>query len=364
MKKYIGIILLSLALISCGKKEVAKNEDALPRIINYQTVKSSDKEINNIYSAQIVSKVDPNVGFRVSGTVEKKLVFLGDNVKKGETLAILDDSEYLVAYKKSLANEQKEKASLVNSKSNYRRVRELYFDDNVSKSDFDNATARIDEAKSAYEAAQQQTEFDNIQLGYTRLKAPVDGSITREIKDVGENVKPGEPIYNLATSGKLEIDLFVAEGIINSINVGNVIEVRVDALSKKVLKAKITKVGSTSNGYGNTFPIKAEFIDKVPGIKPGMSAKVNILLNQVEKSKIVVPIDSVLTNKTGDHYVFVLTDIKDKTGVMKKKAVVPGAIDNHGIQILEGLNNGDVIITAGMSKAIDGEKAILSDKEE
>ncbi len=364
MKKYIGITLLSLILISCGKKEVTENESSIPQIINYQEINTTTENINNIFSAQIVSKVEPNVGFRVNGTIEKKNVFLGDIVKKGEILAVLDDSEYKVAYKKSLANEEKAKANLINAKSNYKRVKELYFDDNVSKADFDNATARLDSTRSAYEAAIQQTNYDKIQLGYTNLKAPVDGSITKEIKDVGENVKPGEAIYNLAASEGLEIDFFVPESIINSVNVGDLIDVRIDALGKEKLQAKITKVGTTSNGYGNTYPIKAEFSKRPTGIKPGMSAKVNILLISKTVNMIYIPVESVLTDIKGNHYVFVLTNINDKTGTITKRSVATGVINNNGIQILEGLKNGDIVITAGMSKAIDGGKAILTDKGE
>ncbi len=353
--KNFYLILLLLLFVSCKKHEKVdeKQEDFL-KVTKYIKINSKENKVNyNQFSAVIESSIESKLSFRVSGTIDKKNVFLGDFIKKGQVLATLDNIEYQLNYERAIAELEKSKANLLNARQNYNRIKNLYFNNNSSKADFDNALAQLDSAKADYKASLKNVEYNKIQLKYTKLTSPINGYISSEDKNLGETVQKGESVYSVVSSEKLQTTFSIPESLINDIHLNDNVTMTIDAFKGKKFEAYISNIGSSSNNFGNTFPVKATLLKEYKGVKSGMSAKIYL---KKKNNNIIIPTKSVMTDSENNNYVFLVKDIENNIGTVVRRDISVGELYNSGIEVTSGLKDNDILITGGMTKTIIGEK--------
>ena len=393
MKKFLIAILVIFALGACGKekKENVKLEKK-PRPVKYVVVADKDVEYIRIFSGNITSEIESNLSFRVNGTIINKFVKLGDRIKKGQVLAELDDNDYRLSMENSIAQYENSlagvaeaeaglrsaEASFENSKNEFSRMEKLYYDDNISKSDYDIAKAdkgvkeaQLAQAEASKKSALASLKASNMQMAqnklnlrYTKLIAPQDGFIVAEEKEENETVETGTPVYKVSLGDTLETETFIPENLIGSLRKGQEVTVEISALDKKNYRGKIKEIGASSSGYGNSFPLKITLLEKNNLIKPGMSTKITLDLSKKEESQIVVPLNSIEQDPSGNRFVYTLTNIKEGVATTKKTVVTLGKIYSEGIAIKEGIKIGDYIVSSGVSQITEGQIVVVSLGEE
>lgn len=350
----IGFVIVTLA--SCGtKKEQEKTE---LRTVRHETIelKSSVEVLS--FTGDIKSTIEPEVSFRVPGNIEKMNFKLGQSVKKGEVLASLDNIDYKIQLRKAESSYETARASQIEAESNYDRIKELYQNDSVSKSEFDSAKAGMDSTSASLRVASEGIKYAKRQLKYTELKSPIDGTIAVKVSEVNENIAAGQSVYILNTDADLEAILFVPESAIGEIKIGSQANIYVGALKKNYL-GEVVRVATSSLQYGSTYPVKVAVLDSDKNLRSGMSVVVDFNKNNLgEKNKIFIPLDVVLKD-TNTNYVFIVEKAGEGLGIVKKIKVKTGMITNKGLEILDGLSVGDQLITAGMTKLEDGQKVKL-----
>ena len=359
MKKYI-LVLAAITLLGCGKKEVVQEEKLRP--VKYIEVEKTDSELVRELSGTIKAETESRLSFRVPGTIERKFVSLGEEVNRGDVLAEVDRIDYEVKYQGSIANLAKAEANQVKAKADFDRYQKLYFNDNVSKAEYDSALANFKSAQAQVEAATKQVEYDKLQLGYTKLISPGSGTIAEELSEENETIQAGTPVYTLSLDGDLEVEFFVPESLIGQVKSGADVVIIADTAQGGEIPGTITKVGNVSTGFGRTFPVKAKLINPSDAIKSGMTAKVRINFNFSDEDVIIIPLQSVITDPSGNSYVYILEDVSNAEGVVTKTDVKVGKVTTRGIEILEGLKDNDLVIIAGMSKVVEGQKVEVPPK--
>lgn len=361
MKRYIVVLLAAAALLGCGRKEEVVEEPTL-RPVKYVVIEKTDSELARDFAGTIQAETESNLSFRVPGTIERKMVKLGDDVRRGQVLAELDRIDYEVKYQSSIANLEQTKAALVRDQADFDRVQKLYFNDNVSKAEYDSAMASFKSSKAQVEAAQKQVEYDRLQLSYTRLVAPADGSIAEELSEENETINSGTPVFLMSLAGDLEVEFFIPESLIAQVRAGSEIVVRADAARVEEIRGEITQVGNVSTGFGRTFPVKARLINPSQDIKSGMTAQVRLNFNFAEDDVVLLPLQSVVTAADGSTYVFAVENVSDNEGTIKKIDVKTGKVTTRGIEITDGLSGGELVVTAGMSKITEGQQVEVPPK--
>jgi len=361
MKKYIVVLLATAALLGCGKKEEVVEAPVL-RPVKYQVVEKTGADLARDFSGTIKAETESNLSFRVSGTIERKFVKLGDTISRGQTLAELDRIDYEVKYQASIANLEKTKANLVKAAADFERYQKLYFNDNVSKAEYDSSLALFKSGKAQVEAAAKQVKYDNLQLGYTKLKAPASGTIAEELSEENETISAGTPVYMLSLDGDLEVEFFIPESLIGQVKSGAEVLITADAAQKREIMGVVTQVGTVSTGFGRTFPVKAKLTPPTEGIKSGMTAQVKLNFKFSDEDVVILPLQSVVTDSLGVTYVYALEGVSGNEGTVKRVDVKTGKVTTRGIEITDGLVNGDLVITAGMSKITEGQKVEVPPK--
>ncbi|WP_422444848.1 efflux RND transporter periplasmic adaptor subunit [Thermoanaerobacterium sp. DL9XJH110] len=385
-------------LAGCSKKkqEEIKKESAVP--VKVMETKRDRIEDVGIYTGQIDAEDEVKVVSKLSGRVKEVNFEVGDYVKKGDALVILETDELydqlsqaeatlalaranLAANESGTLPQQLEQAksafeqaedNYLNTKADYERMKALYEANAISRQSFDGMELKYRVAKSQYESAkeqlrltqerlpkniealraqvaqaQAQVELIKTSIENSVVRAPVSGKISSKQINPGEMCQAGMPLGTIVNIDRVKAVIEVPEEDINRLNIGREATVSVDALGNKgAIKGKISVI-SPASGANGLFRVEIEIENKDYGLKPGMFAKVNVVRG-VKENVITVPKDAVLIKKNG-YTVYVV-----KQGKAEERLVRIGITNGDRVEITEGLKEGETVVTSGQNMLTEG----------
>lgn len=224
MKKKI-IILLAVFLIAF--------------LIVFLIIKLNRKNPDELVLYGNIEIRQADVGFRVEGRVKKLFREEGDEVKKGELLAIIDDTTYSAKYKKSLADIEQYRAQSINSNSIYQMYKLLCAEGTTSKERCSEILKDKDESIAKLKSEINQNKIYKDDLDNTKIYAPNDGIITTRIVEEGTVVGAQNPVYTISLNNPVWIRAYVSEKNLGNINYGMkalVLTDSIDPISKEKRK--------------------------------------------------------------------------------------------------------------------------------
>ncbi len=360
MKRYIGRSAIPIALIAlasaCGSEE---QPETVLRPVRYQQVYSSGGSRVRAFSGTARAGVESRLSFKVAGTIRRITAAVGDSVWPGQLIAELDPQDYRLQVERAEAALAQARAQARNAQVTYERTRLLYENNTAAKSDLDAARAAYESAEASVDAYEQSLELARLQLSYTRLTAPVAGVVAAVNAEVNENSSPGQAIVLLTSGSRLEVDVGVPEVLIAQVREGDEVSVTFDALPNRTFAAAITEVGVAATGTGTTYPVRVLLDETDPDIRSGMAAEVAFNFEaRGQRELYLVPAVAVGEDREG-RFVFVVEPAQGDTGVVRRRAVEVGELTARGLEILSGLEDGDRVVTAGVSKIEEGEQVRL-----
>ena len=320
-----------------------------------------------------------DVGAQVSGQIKKLYVKLGDQVKKGDMIASIDSSTQqnsidnkeaqLAIYKAQL---ESAKVALNIAKTQFERENALFSKNATSKQEFESAkntfsanSAKIKELEAQIKQTNIELSTAKINLGYTKITAPRDGTVVSVQVEEGQTVNANQTtptIVNIADLSHVKMKMQIAEGDITKIKVGTPVEYSILSEPTKKFQTTVSSIDpgltTLSDGsYGSSSSSKSSYssssssssavyyyaqsiVDNKDGIlRIGMTTQNELLIANVEDA-IIVPSVGIKKDENGT-FVYVLKD-----GKPVKTAVKTGIKDNLDTQIISGINENDEIITS------------------
>lgn len=345
---------LSLLLVSCGDKE-----KAVEQIRSIKTFKVSAQATGQTrkFSGVIFAVKYSFLSFEdVSGRVINLNVDIGDKVKKGQVLAVLDKQKYELDVKDAQANLKKAEAHLVKATSEYNREKELFAKQASFQQRLDTRKFQYEAAISGEKSAKAALGLASRNLAHTELKSPFDGFVGERFIQPNQEVTKGEKIFRIDEKGATEVQFSIPETLRKRFKLRQGGSVKL-AGKEVAVKCKISFLGTAAN-QGNAFPAKAVLLDPSVSVKPGMTAETSFLLPVEGKaSGFLIPVTAVVMEKdpkTG--FVFIYDPAT--TTVKKTKVHFAGSQGNLGI-VTSGLKEGDIVANAGVSFLLDGMKVKL-----
>jgi RND family efflux transporter MFP subunit len=352
--------------IACAQQEPTAEPKLRPA--RTEVVTTTGAQRTRTFSGTFRAGIESRLSFRVPGTVERMPVVVGQAVRTGELIAELEAYDYELQVQEAQASLAQALAARRNAESERDRVRELYEHDNASRSQLDQARAAAESAAAQVESLSKRLELARRQLAYTRLTAPVAGAIAWVGAEVNENVQVGQPIVTLSSSTETEVGVDLPGSVITEVREGDPAIVKCDAHPGEVLEAVITEVGVAASG-ATTYPVTVQLTSESDLIRPGMAAEVTFRLaaSEADAARILVPAVAVGEDRDG-RFVFLAEAQGDGSAVVRRHPVTVGDLttdDQHDrIEILGGLSEGDVIITAGVRRLEDGRQVRLIETSE
>jgi HlyD family secretion protein len=301
-----------------------------------------------------------NVGTQVSGTVKRIEADFNQQVKAGQVLAELDPALFQAALAQSTANVANAQAQLNLAQANAARMQTLFKQEYVSRLELDQAVAAQAQAQAQLRLARAQQRRDEINIGFTTIRSPVDGTVIDRQVDVGQTVAASFQTPTLFQIGKdltqMQIDSTVSEADIGQVKVGQVVKFRVDAFPDNEYTGAVRQVRLNAKTEQNvvTYNVVVDVANADLALMPGMTANLRV---QVETRKNVLrvpttalrfrPVDGGTdgASKPRGSAVYVLTD-----GKPVRVGVKTGISDKAFTEILSGdLKQGDAVIVADLS---------------
>jgi len=361
---FLIIFASSLIAFGCGKEE--KPPEVIRSIRWIKVAETSTKQVRMISGT--TKPVDQTaLSFAVGGTVEEVKVKLGDQVRKGQVLAELDQQPFVLGVRDAEAELSKAHANVVERRANYERYVALYESNNASKAELDEARASFDSAKSQVKAAEAQLGLARRDLRKTQLKAPFKGTISvKEIEPYVE-VPPGKAVFGLdGEESGFEVSAAVPESLVINLNLGDEADVIFSGLNYRKVPGVITELGSRSR-TASTYPVTVQLQEQFPELRSGMSVEVAFeFIPESETGEPIVtglaaPLAAFVVGEEKTYFVFIYDE---KSSTVKKTQVKTLALRENDVILEPGsLKAGDIIATAGVQFLTDGQKVNLMKEE-
>ncbi len=353
MRRFLPLVTgVAICSVGCGGGDA--EDEPIVRPVRYVEVYQSGGVRVRRFSGVAQSAVEAPISFRVPGTVRQLPVTVGDRVQAGQLIAALDPEDYRLQRQDAQAALRRAEAEARNAEASYDRVRGMYENENASLTDLEAARTASESAAEQVISATNRLGLAERQLGFTRLVAPQAGAIAAVSIEQNQNVRAGQTVVLLTSGSDLEVAVAVPEVLITEVREGSTVSVTFDALPDQTFPGIVTEVGVAATETGATYPVTVRLADSLEGVRSGMAAEVAFrFIAPGGSDVIVVPPVAVGEDQRG-RFVFIVEPADSGHGIARRRAVTVGELTTDGLEILEGLEDGDRVVTAGIGQIVDG----------
>ena len=336
-------LLVTSLLIGCSQQ--APEPRPVRKLRTIEVGATSD-----IRSAQLPGRAssadEVNLAFDVSGTITERPVSIGSVVAEGDLIARLDPRDFQ-------ANVRAAEADARTAKRNFGRGKELIETNFISEAEMDRLEAKMDISQATLDLAKKA-------LTDSEIYAPFDGVIASLSVENYQSVRAKTPIARLLGLDMVEMVVNVSESQIANLHIIDAIEVEFDALPGLRLPAEITEVGREASLTTRTFPITLSMQQpEERKVLAGMAgtAYVSATISEEEQRGFVIPVGALFGEAAGNiSKVWVV----DASNAVHSREVNVGRISPGGVQILDGLQAGELVATAGVHTLTEGQEVIVA----
>ncbi len=344
----------ALSLAACTKPAPAPEPVRAVRVL---TVQPGEAAATQEFAAEVRSRSESRLGFRVGGKLVSRSVEPGQHVKAGQLLASLDPQDLRLAQDAARASVDAAQASFDMAEADFNRYRELRDKGFIGAAEFERRQMSLKSSRAQLEQARAQASVQGNQAGYAALRAPVDGVITAVDAEPGMVVGAGATVLRLAHDGPRDVVFAVPEDQVGALaamarNPGqpSPFKVRSWGAQQALLPATVREVSAAADPTTRTFQVKAD-IGSDSGLRLGQTATVVVdLPHTVGVSKLPL---SALKEDKGRSHVW-LVDPASMT-VKLQPVLVIGA-EGNDVVIGDGLVPGQKVVTAGVHVLTGGQK--------
>ncbi|MEZ4902473.1 MAG: efflux RND transporter periplasmic adaptor subunit [Spirosomataceae bacterium] len=206
------------------------------------------------------------------------------------------------------------------------------------------------QAKNNKESLEKNLAVLNTQIDMYNVYAPISGAVERVMAKTGEIAAPGMPLASIVNLGSLKATANVPDTYISNIRMGDAVKVKLPDIDREI-NARVTFISKLVNPANRTFKIEAS-IPSSSDIKPNMVSILNIA--DINKANaLIIKQNYIQSTELGD--VVYVAETEGNKKVAKARKIKTGVAYNGEIEILEGLQAGDLIVTEGYQDLVDGQ---------
>ncbi|TDG25608.1 efflux RND transporter periplasmic adaptor subunit [Paraburkholderia silviterrae] len=349
------IALCALAgLGACGKKPEAAPS---PRPVVSMTVHPDGHGATASWPGTVQARYATPLSFRVNGKIVERSVHLGDTVKPSQVLARLDpadydrnaasaQAQYDAAQHRVVFAEQQLDRDAAQAKANLIARAQL----EQTQDAYASAMAQRDQAKQQLALAQDQRR-------YTQLVADHAGIITAENADTGQNVQSGQPVYQLAWSGDVDVVSDLPENAIGALHTGDAAQVTLPALPGRHYAAAVRELAAAADPQSRTWRVKLTLEQPGADVRLGMTANIVLAGNaanatQADNGTFTIPATALFHDGNAP----ALWIVQGADNVLQLRRVSVSRYDARTITVTQGLKDGERIVLQGVHTVTAGEK--------
>ena len=327
-----GIAFAALVIAGCGPKPGPSPAASLPIVtVRAQTLELRRRIATEEVVGTVRAKLRAVIEAKVSGKIARMIVVPGQKVRHGELLASIEAREVQARLEAALAVRQQ-------AESDLKRGASLLEQKILPQSEYDAAQSKFRVADAAVREAETL-------LGYAKVEAPFDGTVTRKLADVGDLAAPGKPLLELEDSRTLRLEADVPEAVVGTLTLGERLPVRLAAMETD-LEGVVSEIAPTSDPGSRTFLVKLD-LPATPNVRAGQFGRVAMPIGGT--SALRIPASAVVVRGQME-IVFVVSDGKARLRIVKT-----GKSIGHDVELISGVDAGETIVVENASALLDGQ---------
>jgi multidrug efflux pump subunit AcrA (membrane-fusion protein) len=386
----VGGMALLLLLISCSKKPETTQQMPVVQGAKIETVQPASVEDYYEAVGTVRARNSSVVAARIMGNIVAVHVREGDTVRAGQTLIEIENREAGIQVQKAQAGvreatdtldevdrniraaESAREAARANEKlanTTFNRYQTLFARRSVSPQEFDEVRTKLEVAKAEAERAERllqvakakqkqvlaridQAKADvsnaRVYVGYAKLTSPINGIVTSKQTDVGYLATPGAPLLTIENNSRYQLEVAVEESRLGTIHLGEQAQLQIEALGNTELTGSVEEIVPASDPNSRSYIVKISVTNLGDAqLRSGLYGKARFISGQRQALAIPKTAISQRGQLTG---VFVV----DQSGVARLRLIKIGRAFGDNVEILSGLNAGDLIVINGPATIQDG----------
>lgn len=390
VRHIILAIFTSLLVISCSQKPEPKQPAPILSGVKIETLRIA--AVDDAYEAvgTVRAKNSSVVAAKVMGNIVALHVREGDTVKAGQTLIEIDNRDAGINLQKAQAGMREVQDSLEEversiraaesartaaranetlARTTLKRYEMLFERRSVSPQEFDEVRTRHEVAAAESERAdrllqatvarqkQMRARIDQakadianarVSVGYSRIASPINGVVVSRQADVGYMTMPGMPLLTIENSSRYQLDASVEESQLGKIRLQDQVHVTLEALDNKEVLGTVEEIVPASDPATRSYIVKIALLNvDNTQLRSGLYGKARFIIGQ--RNILAIP-QRAVTQQGQLAGVFVV----DQSGVARLRLVKTGQVVGDRVEVLSGLNEGEEIISEGMTELRDG----------
>lgn len=353
---WTGILIAAIAIVAFtlignrdrASTEINKELVAVPFTVSAAYVTEEFFSDNATFRGSVEAKNIVTIYSEADGKLVFSAIERGKVFKKGELIGSVDQAIRAANNQINTIGLVKAKAEYGNAKTNANRYEALVKENNATQVEVENARLQLNAAALQLSTLQQQINISTKQVGQTQIFAPASGVVIEKKANASEYVQPGTPLGIIADLNTVIVNLFIPENYIPKIKVGNSVSLVADVYPNTVFNGSIKNIIPVAN-QAKAFPVEIELSNNKPQkLMAGMSMNISFTANN-SITALTIPRTSIVGDFSKPSVYIIDAD--------KKPVITPIKIGRDfgtSVEILEGLKENDVVITAGQSNIEKG----------
>lgn len=366
-----GLIAAGALTTGCSKAQGSEAKPARP--VKAQVVSMAPPQGGIRYSATIEPFQQVPLAFKSSGYINDliqrpgadgrlRAAQAGDRVTKGTTLARVSEADYRERVNQGNAKLSEGDAALTKARLDLDRAKTLFAQESLTKPDLDSAQASFDSAQARVNAARADIELATNALRDTALVSPATGILLERRIEVGSLVAAGSVGFVLGDVSAVKAKFGIPDGMIQSIKLGDRIDVTVDAVAPSTFAGRVTALAPAADPQSRVFDVEITIPNADGRLRPGMIGTVAIgpQVADVTTSQgtLTVPLSAVVRS-TGENdtktYAVLVVEKRGEAEIARVRRVELGDVLGNGVAVVKGLSPGDSVIVTGATLLTDGD---------
>jgi len=340
-------------LAACGQpkadEQKAAGDDVRP--VRTQIVTYKELRDRQFYPAVIQPRFETPMGFRVAGKIAERRVDVGTVVEAGQVLATLDPADMKLNLKATQAQLRSADADLDRARQDLERYNQLKTSPAYNQSVHDTRISAFRAAEARSAQLREQIRLAQNQIEYTDLVAPARGIVTAVSGEAGQVVAAGQTIMTLTRTDELEVVVAIPETRMKEAVAADKVRFTLWSDPDNKVHAKLREVSPSADPATRTYRLRYSITEPVPGLQIGMSATLQLEKRGAEQFA-TLPLTALYQDKDRQ----AVWVVNPQTGGLTLKPVQVAAYGQDKVRIKGGVDEGDLVVTAGVHKLDAGQK--------
>jgi RND family efflux transporter MFP subunit len=352
----LGRLVIPMALAAMTLGACTKKTEPPPVVRPVRSVVVEKREVKDpkVASGHLRARDEINLAFRIGGRIIERKVSVGDQVKAGQTVALLDSEVERNSRNSAQADVAAARASLDQSEAFEKRQRQLLNERVISPNEYDVALRQLKTTKAQLDASQARLKSAEEQLTYTELKSDAAGVITEKGAEVGEVVPAGKMVLQVAQeTGRDAVFDVPAQAIRDGLSLGAQGEVWLADHPEIKAEGKVREISPQADPVTRNYQVKVELADPPAGMFLGATVLGRLKL----KAESLIEIPSSSLTMVEDKAAVWVVDGKDRHVHRKEITIERHAPDS--VIVTDGLASGERVVTAGVQTLHEGQAVKL-----